>query len=199
MAYSDFDLINVKKTFGLTEKNLPLFNSLEEIPMSDWLTKTLARSQQIGFFSESEKARSEFIVAPVLVEVQHSRKDLALYSGKNLDVDKSKGLNGECDFILSKGGMTRTLQAPIVSLVEAKKNDIDLGLGQCVSQMVGAQLFNQQEGQPIDTIFGCVTSGDVWLFLKLHGNTIAINAEQYYLNSIGKVLGAFKQIVEFYD
>lgn len=199
MAYSDFNLTSAKKQFGLTEKIGPLFDALEAIPISQWLDQTLTRSQRFGLVSESEKARSEFIVAPILLESLGGREDVSLYSGKNLDVDKEQGLNGECDFILSKGNISHTIQTPIMGLVEAKKNDIDLGLGQCVSQMVGAHLFNKNEQANIDTVFGCITTGEVWLFLKLQANVILINHERFYLNDLGKILGAFKQIIEFYD
>jgi len=199
MAYSDFSLVKVKKEFGLTEETVCLFDNIKILPPSDWLKTTLSYGQRLSFYSPSEKAKSEFIVAPILIEVQKSRDDLALYSGKNLDVDKDKGLNGECDFILSKSKLAHTIQAPILGLVEAKKNDIELGMGQCVSQMVGAKLFNEQEQTNLDTVFGCVTTGDVWLFLKLQDNMIFINDERYYIDSVGKILGVFKKIASYYD
>lgn len=199
MAYSDFDFTSAKKQFSLTEKIGTIFDSIEAVPLSQWLDQTLARSQQFGIFSESEKARSEFIVAPILLESLGGRDDVSLYSGKNLEVDKNQGLNGECDFILSKGKLSHTIQTPIMGLVEAKKNDIDLGLGQCVSQMVGAQRFNKTEETGISTVFGCITTGEVWLFLKLQDNALLINKERFYLNDIGKILGVFKQIFAFYD
>ncbi|MGB0562911.1 MAG: hypothetical protein ACPGVO_14085 [Spirulinaceae cyanobacterium] len=199
MAYSDFSLVKVKKEFGLTEETVLLFESIETLPLSNWLKTTLAYGKRLSLYSPSEKAKSEFIVAPILIEVQGSREDLALYSGKSLDVDKSKGLNGECDFILSKSKLTHTIQAPILGLVEAKKNDIELGMGQCISQMIGAKLFNEQEHTNLDTVFGCVTTGDVWLFLKLYNDTFFINEERYYIDNIGKILGVFKKIASYYD
>jgi len=62
-----------------------------------------------------------------------------------------KGLGGG-DFIVSRGPNALTMQAPIVSLVEAKKSDIKSGLDQCIAQMLGAQLFNQIEGNEIPII-----------------------------------------------
>lgn len=199
MAYSDFSLVKAKKDFGLIEETTCLFDDIEIIPLSDWLKTTLSYGQRLSLYSPSEKAKSEFIVAPILIEVQRSRDDLALYSGKSLDVDKDKGLNGECDFILSKSKLSHTIQAPILGLVEAKRNDIELGMGQCVSQMLGAKLFNEQEQTNLDTVFGCVTTGDVWLFLKLYDRTVFINEKKYYIDNIGKILGVFKNITSFYD
>jgi hypothetical protein len=34
-----------------------------------------------------------------------------------------------------------------------------------------------------------VTSGNVWRFLKLEGNTLAIDQPEYYLRDAGKILG----------
>jgi hypothetical protein len=114
-------------------------------------------------------------------------------------VDKERGLFGECDFILAKGEITHTIQAPIFALVAAKKKDIGLGMGQCVAQMVGAQLFNRQEQNDIETLFGCVTTGEDWQFLKLREQTILIDRRRYYLDNVEKILGVIQAILDFYD
>lgn len=142
MSYSDFSLSNVKKMFGLTEKTIVLFNELGDIEASNWLKETLEISLQLALSSSSEKARSEFIVAPILLEIEKRNKDkFTIFSGERLDVDEDKGLKGECDFILSKGPISTTISAPIFSLIEARKNDIKEGLGQCIAQMLGAKIF----------------------------------------------------------
>src|SRR3990172_5913379 len=168
MSYSDFSLSNVKKMFGLTEKTIVLFNELGDIEASNWLKETLEISLQLALSSSSEKARSEFIVAPILLEMEKRNKDkFTIFSGERLDVDEDKGLKGECDFILSKGPISTTISAPIFSLIEARKNDIKEGLGQCIAQMLGAKIFNQNEKNEIDIIYGCVTTGEDWQFMRL--------------------------------
>ncbi len=200
MAYRDFDLATIKKEFDLIEKSARLFDDLKPVVSTDWLVETLKTGQHLALYSPSEKAKSEFIVAPILVEVQNKYQgEVALYSGRNLNADKSKGLNGECDFILCKEKYAHTIQTPIIGLVEAKRNDLQIGLGQCVAQMLGAQIINQQENNAIDTIFGCVTTGDIWLFLKLHNQTIFINNERYYIDNAGIILAAFQRIIAFYS
>ena len=136
MAYSDFSLSQVKKAFALTEESCQLFPELPPVQPSSWLQETLAYSLKLALSSSSQKARSEFIIAPILIELERlNPNDLAIYSGENLDVDEQSGLRGECDFVLSKGPMALTMQAPIISLVKAKKSDIKGGLGQCIAQM----------------------------------------------------------------
>jgi hypothetical protein len=90
------------------------------------------------------------------------------------------------------------LQSPIVTLVEAKKNDIEGGLGQCAAQMVGARLFNEREGSDVRVIFGCVTTGEGWQFLKLEDDMVWIDTDRYYLVTIGVLLGVFDAIAACY-
>jgi hypothetical protein len=144
----------------------------------------------------SEKARSEFIVAPVLLTVRLlSKGSLTIYSGQRLDVSSDEGLAGECDFILATAPPLPILQAPLVTIVEAKKNDIEAGLGQCAAQMLGAQRFNQQEGHTDRVVFGCVTTGEVWQFLVLEAKTVSLDTRRYYLNNVDLILGVFQMIL----
>ncbi len=197
MAYSDFSLASVKKIFQLKEQTIDLFSQVKPIEISQWLEETLSISTKLALASSSEKARSEFIIAPILLELEkRNPEQLAIFSGERLDVDKDKGLQGECDFILSKGYLTSSLQAPIFSLVEAKKNDIKEGLGQCVAQMLGARCFNQAEANSIPYIYGCVTTGENWQFLKLDSDLLYLDKQRYYLNELNKLLGILQFIVD---
>jgi hypothetical protein len=81
-------------------------------------------------------------------------------------------------------------------LVEAKNDNIQSGLGQCMAEMIAAQLFNQLKNNPIRTIYGVVTTGSNWKFMRLCGENIEIDLSEYYLNDIGKILGILKSFVE---
>lgn len=200
MSYSDFSFSAVKKIFGLTEKPIDLFPTVALLEASDWLKETLTSSIPLALSSSSEKARSEFIIAPLLLELEkRNPHKLSIFSGERLDIDEEKGLKGECDFILSKGPTSPTIQAPIFSLVEAKKNDIKEGLGQCVAQMLGAALFNQRENNAIAFIYGCVTTGEDWQFLKLEQQCIFIDIKRYYLSELSRVLGILQYVVNAYQ
>ncbi|MEQ8999311.1 MAG: hypothetical protein RID53_22645 [Coleofasciculus sp. B1-GNL1-01] len=199
MAYSDFSLNQVKKVFGLTEQSVQLFSDVPILEPSNWLQETLSYSLKLALSSSSEKARSEFIIAPILIELERRNpKKLSIYSGEKLDVDEEQGLKGECDFILSKSPVSLTMQAPIISLVEAKKGDIKGGLGQCIAQMLGAQRFNELENNSISGIYGCVTTGEDWQFLKLEGDVVFVDDHRYYINEREKLLGIFQFIVDSY-
>jgi hypothetical protein len=198
MPYSSFTFKKAKKKFGLTEISTTLFSDVVEIQMSDWLKTTLAITLKMPL--KSEKSRSEGIVAPILFELkEHNSDKITLFSGENLDVDNQMGLNGECDFILTKNPKSTTIDAPIFCLVEAKQNIIEKNLGQCVAQMVGAFQFNQTEETPIENIFGAVTTGEIWQFLKLNNNTIYTDINRYFIDNPSKLLGILQSIVDFYQ
>ncbi len=197
MPYSNFTFKKAKKDFGLTEINIDLFADAVEIPISDWLKKTLGISAKIPL--RSEKARSEGIVAPVLFELRERNADkIALFSGENFDVDAQAGLNGECDFILTRNPLSTTIESPVFCLTEAKQHIVENSLGQMTAQMVGARKFNNIEGTDIETIFGAVTTGELWQFLKLDGNKIYTDTVRYYIGNPDKLLGILQSIVDFY-
>ena len=43
-------------------------------------------------------------------------------------------------------------------------------------------------------MFGCVTSGSIWRFLKLEGSTLFIDQPEYYLRDAPKILGILVSI-----
>ena len=201
MAYSNFTLTEVIEKFDLLLVNSRLFEGLLPIAPSVWLNETLNLGLDFALKSGSEKARSEFIVAPILLEMERiNDQKFAIYSGMNLDADKERGLSGECDFILSKGAIAYTIQTPIFALVEAKKNDVESGLGQCIAQMFGAQVVNLRHNQKeqIDTVYGCVTTGERWQFMKLSGQVVSIDVDRYYINEIEKIIGCLQAILSYY-
>jgi hypothetical protein len=78
--------------------------------------------------------------------------------------------------------------SPAVVLVEAKKADIESGYGQCVAEMVAAVRFNQQKGMSDLPVYGCVSNGLLWRFLKLEQQTVTIDLTDYTLNPLGDLL-----------
>jgi hypothetical protein len=187
----------VQKELGITEKRTNLFEKMIPLNPSAWLQETLEVSLELALSSSSEKARSEFIVVPILLEMEKKNpKVFSIYSGERLDVDGTRGLNGECDFILSRGPISTLIQAPIFSIVEAKKNDIKSGLGQCIAQLVGAKMFNEKAENDIKSIYGCVTTGEDWQFMKLLNNIVYMDVQRYYINEINKLLGVMQTIID---
>ena len=118
-----------------------------------------------------------------------SQRQIAVYSGLEWTVDASRGLNGVCDFVLGVSKQVFFIEAPVLVAVEAKRDSIPDGLGQCAAEMVAAQLFNQNAGKPIDTIYGCVTTGANWKFLRLRDQRLEIDFDEYSITQPERILG----------
>jgi hypothetical protein len=190
MAYSDFDLRTIRERFGLTlRENLDLYAAVPPVEASRELREFLRVWSPAAMAMNTEKARSEMIIAPILMEaVRLSGYRLNLFSGLSLDVDKERGLTGVCDYLLALSPERFFLSHPVVAVVEAKREDITGGLGQCVAAMVGAREFNQREGLADTAVHGAVTTGSIWRFLKLDGSVVFIDLPEYYFAEVGKVL-----------
>ena len=198
MSYSDFTLAKVKKYFNLTTvENLDIYSNVAELECSPLLKEILRYNLPLALGSNSEKARSEMIIAPILVDLRRQLQErVNLFSGIEFDVDKDKGLNGFCDFIISESPEQLFINAPVITLVEAKREDIMAGLGQCVAEMVAAQIFNEREGNDIPVVYGAVTSGTNWRFLRLEEQVIEIDLIEYYFSDVNKILGIVASAVK---
>ncbi|AUT01511.1 hypothetical protein CLI64_14550 [Nostoc sp. CENA543] len=197
MSYSDFTLDKVRKTFDLTIiDKLDIFASIPEIESPTLLTEILKENIPLALASNTEKARSEMIIAPILIAIRkYLNNQISLFSGIDFTVEPAQGLNGNCDFIISHSPELLILNAPVVTIVEAKKENINAGLGQCVAEMVAAKLFNEREGNNIPIIYGTVTTGTNWKFLKLYEQLVEIDLSEYYINALGKILGILSHIL----
>ena len=196
MAYSDFDLKKVRHEFGLQIDEQPdLFVDVTLVQPSAMLADTLAETAHLAMAIHTEKARSEMLITPVLLDLwRQAQAQISLFSGTEFTVDEARGLTGYCDYILSRSKEQLTINAPVVMIVEAKNENIKGGLGQCVAEMIAAQLFNEREGNAIDTIYGVVTTGEIWKFLKLVGAVASIDLSDYYIvRDVPKILGILWQ------
>jgi hypothetical protein len=197
MAYSSFSLDDIAKTFDIWLNRKALFQTLEPCPTSEALTDALRIVRELP--SRSEKFKSEAIVFPIILELwRRNRTVFTFYSGETLNADEEQGLKGECDFMFAKDTGSYIVSAPVVQVVEVKRGDAESWLGQCAAQMLGAKIYNEKHGTPLETIYGCVTTGDDWLFLRLTGNELFIDTRKYYLGQIGELLAAFQHILDYY-
>lgn len=199
MAYSDFtSLTELKKRFNLTIKEeFDLFQTILIRKPSEFLVLTLKDTVPLALAIDTEKARSEMIIAPILIELKKCFPNrISLFSGVTFNVDTNQNLTGICDFLMSKSSEQLFITAPVITLVEAKNDNLKSGLGQCIAEMLAAQLFNEREGNNIETIYGSVTTGSTWKFLKLSGQTVFIDLNEYYLKDLEKILGILSMALQ---
>ena len=191
MPYSQFTLSKVKEDFQLTiiEGTRFLPDAIAPITPSPKLMAIL-EDLPWAIAVDTEKARSEVIINPVLLEVRRIlNSSISVFSGEEFNVDATVGLNGVCDFLLSRSPEQLILEAPAIVIVEAKKSDIKSGIGQCIALAIAAQRFNLSKNQPIPTIYGCITSGTQWRFLKLEEQRLTIDLTDYPLPPVDQILG----------
>ncbi|MCC5615609.1 hypothetical protein LC605_11105 [Nostoc sp. CHAB 5836] len=191
MSYREFSLRKVKQDFNLTlvegGRFLPTIQPISPSPL---LAEFLAESIQLAIAMGSEKARSELIISPILFEVRKIlNRQISFFSGEEFNVEPDVGLAGFCDFLISLSPEQLFIEAPAVVIVEAKKENLKGGLGQCIAEMIAAQRFNVKYEKPITTIYGSVTSGNLWTFLKLEDSTITIDLTEYLISPVEQILG----------
>ena len=180
----------------LSEK-IGFFTQIPERSCSQNLIETLDYNTPLALSINSEKSRSEMIITPILIEIRKQLENkISLFSGKEFNVDPQRGLTGFCDFLISKSSEQLIIEAPIITIVEAKNDNIESGFGQCMAEMIGAQLFNQQYNQNIQTIYGVITTGSLWKFMQLKDTTITIDLNEYFLGNLNKIIGILLHFVE---
>ncbi len=195
MAYGNFTTIRqIKEELGVISRYCDLFKKIEKVEPSEWLKTTLSYSYFMR--SKNEKSKSETIVQPILMEIVKNNKDfITFFSGNTIDADKERGLNGECDFVITNDIGSLYIESSILQIVEAKDHNLKLGISQCAAQMIGAKIFNEKNNVAIDCIYGCATTGDVWQFMKFLDNKVFIDTKKYYLSEVENILGIFQTII----
>ena len=198
MPYSSFTLESVLQAFPFEKADIQgLFSAIEPIEPSAFLTAVLERNVPLAAAINTEKAKSEMIVAQVLVELREQlERRISLFSGVDFNVDSDSDLTGVCDFLISLSPWQQFVEAPIITLVEAKNDNLINGLGQCVAEMVAAQRFNAEKGNDIPCVYGASTTGMMWQFLKLEGKQLHVDMSFYQIAECHRILGILASMVE---
>lgn len=180
MSFRDFTFPEVCDTFGLTLRQELLYPTPPRFDVGETVRRQMARGLRVSQGLNNEKARSEFVVGPLLLEMWAvAGEQFGLFSGWELNVDPANGLNGTCDFLLSRDPLVLRLRAPVLAIVEAKNDNVRNGFAQCVATMYAAALFNAKHKVPDGVVHGCSTTGRDWKFFRLDGTTITIDAVEY--------------------
>lgn len=197
MPYNKFTLQNLIKEFNLTLlENVQLFPNVEPASPSDLLLALLEDNVPLATAIDTEKARGELIIFPILLEIKRKMDyKISVFSGKEFTVEPELGLNGNPDFLISKSSEQFFIAAPVMTLVEAKNQNINSGLGQCGAEMVAAQIYNTINNQAVKSIYGCVTTGSLWRFMRLENQTLYIDKVEILLEPVERLLGILLEIM----
>lgn len=198
MGYSKFKKMSkVLNMFGLKSETANLFENIhiDNIQPSWWLSESL----DIAYLTPptNEKSKSERLVSPILLEVYKKyMQSISFFSGEEIYINAKDNLSGACDFLFSLHPPSVVLAAPIISIAEAKDEDMEWGLAQCAAQLYGAHLFNLQNKKELPILYGCATTGVDWHFLKFEDNTFFIDRKP--MTHLPQILGTWHWILQWY-
>ena len=197
MSYSEFTLSQLESEFSLTlQERVEIFPDIEPVTPSQLLQEILTENIPLALEIDTYKARSELIIAPILVELRkHLNRQISFFSGVDFTVEKTKGLTGRCDFIISNSPRQLEVTAPVATLVEAKNNNIKSGIAQCIAEMVAAQIFNERQNNQISCIYGIITTGSNWKFLRLVEKRIDIEAGEHFIGNLDGLFGILLKMI----
>ena len=196
MVFRDFAFPEVYRTLGLTLAESRMFVGVASAVLSADFVERMEGDVAMALAVSTEKARSEFVIAPILSELRRSLKyGFGLFSGVAFDVDASRGLNGYCDFVITRSPIQIVMTAPIIAIVEAKNDNIHSGLGQCIATMYAAREFDGPNAPDSRAVYGVVTTGSAWKFLKLHGTVIEFDVGEYSVVELGRIMGILTHIL----
>jgi hypothetical protein len=197
MAFRDFGFPEVQHAFGLKLAEADLYSAVPALRLSAEFAERMRADVALALAVNTEKARSEFIIAPVLAELRRMLGgSFGLFSGVEFDVDASRGLNGFCDFILTRSPLQSVLTAPVVAIAGAKNDNLRTGLGQCIAAMVAAREFNAKSASAVAAVHGVVTTGSAWKFLRLVGAEVTLDVEEYFVAELGRIMGVLAHILQ---
>ncbi len=198
MPYSKFKKYEDLKPLALNIKYGKLLLKATPIPVTDWLTQTIQKNLNLP--RGTDKAKSEFFTTPILLElIENNKTKITYFSGYKFDVEKSLGLVGCCDFIITSKPNSPMIESPIISVVEAKDDNFEKGHPQCIAQMRAVQIYNELEGKPTPIVFGASTYGLAWQFIKLENDNVQVDTRFYTIENLSEILGVLQYIVDFYE
>ena len=199
MAFGNFTLASAVADFGLTVRSQPLFPGVPPVDIGPGLRYALDTFGQLAVGINTEKARSEWLIAPLFGELwNRGQGTLFVLSGVDFTVDKDVGLSGVVDFMVGRGpqlSFVLSPSCPILAVVEAKNESIPGGQGPCAAEMVAALRFNQNAKTDIAAVFGVVTTGTTWKFHRLVGTALAIDTREYLISEVDQILGILLHVV----
>ncbi len=193
MAFSDFKAIpEVQEKFGIRHIENDFIESKNTAGPSEQFLQEFDFNRDYIDVLTSEGARCEAIIFPVLREVYKGyAEDYALWIKKSIAYDDV--LSGTPDYFVSTRSELGKLVVgtPLIMLVEAKKNDFEIGWGQCLAELVAAQKINEDPEHPV---YGIVSDGTLWQIGHLVGETFTQNRTSFSVDNLPALFGAIDSV-----
>ncbi len=196
MAYRKFKLTELEAKFGIQNQLLRWLDASKTTPIEpSSLLKMVIERATLAPLS-TEKAVSERVISPIMTEILELNTDtIQLFSGEIINADDDNGLKGEIDFLFNYRPHSPTPEVPIFSITESKIGLLHKAWGQAAAQMLGVFIINQKLNHPLNIVFGSVTDGNSWQFLKLENKVVSIDSRVYTLTELPIILGIFQSFI----
>jgi hypothetical protein len=194
VTFSLMTFQDLESRYGIREgRRKVLFEGCAPVAPSTLLVDYLKRTRRSGLINERAKANR--LVDPVIAELEVLREgQIQALPEVSLYVKGIEGLAGWPDYIISGGNVLSKI-VPILAIIEAKKDDIEAGIPQCIAELYAAYLLNGDK--PIK-LHGCVTTGLDWKLLRLEGATkvARVDVDTYSIFDLPPLLGVLCHIVD---
>lgn len=197
---------DVETILGLAVKESVFTPGETTIPIEPDPVLVASLKRAIWWPLHSEMVIRETLISPVLSEVySYYKPRLTFFSSEELKYvpDPQKSIAGEvelggtCDYVIGGRPDMRRIQAPILAVVEAKKEDFETGTWQCAAELYACRLLNLRAGVTFPYYYGCVTSGKVWKFICLEGEFLITDAFDYSLSdNLPRLLGVWRWLLD---
>ena len=186
-SFSSFKTKEAFKQLNLTDL-LTWELRVKPIAPSEFFHQRLARLE--NFDLQSCEESKKLLIDAICEEGIDVFERLKIWKGASL---QGKEIGGEVDYLVAE--KKRYLEAPFLCIVEAKKDDFEQGLAQCLVEMQACQWCNEQIGKNLD-IFGVVTNGNTWSFYQLTSQGEVYESLPYSLGTMGEIIGIIRYIFE---
>jgi hypothetical protein len=197
MAFTSFknfnEIVKAYKLYYDSKEFIPSFLENARKP-SAHLLETLDFNLNETVYNTSEAAICESIIYPLLQDVWKPYRDqLFLWSHTSIEADKE--LTGIPDYIIAqRSEFGRILGLPLLTTVEAKKDNFSEGWIQCTAQLMAFQKMNESKGN--FTLFGIITNGDTWEFACLKENKLLKNAIPFTVFNLNPLYAAIDFVMK---
>jgi len=189
--YKDVGQVQIEFNIKLEDEDFVFANSVD--PPELFRREFEFTLENLPVFT-SERARTEAVIFPILREVYKNYNDkFILWIQKSFAYDAK--LNGTPDYLIAtRSPLGKTVLAkPLLGVVEAKKNDFEVGWAQCLAELVAIQKINADDETPI---FGIVTDGERWQFGKFEKNLLTRHASSFVIDDLPELFGALHFIFQ---
>jgi hypothetical protein len=184
-SFSKFDLTSALKKVGL--RKLTAWDlAVTPLKPSNYFQENMQRLERFDT-ARSESAKL-LLVDALFQESIQPYKQLRIFKETTIN---STDIGGLVDYVITIDGTVPTM--PFLCVSEAKKDDFDKGLAQCLVEMQACFEINQQENHQ-SIIFGIVTNGSGWQFYKREISGEVFETPPYSISQVPEILGILDYI-----